>query len=66
MAIGRGNRMPPFLAVSTTLVVFGLIGLHLLARSNGWYWQAQEWWYQWYYSRFGDPEPLPETDKPSA
>jgi lipopolysaccharide export system permease protein len=66
MAIGRGNRMPPFLAVSTTLVVFGLIGLHLLARSNGWYWQAQEWWYQWYYSRFGDPEPLPDADKPSA
>jgi lipopolysaccharide export system permease protein len=51
MAAGRFNRLPPFLAVSATEVIFGAIGLHLLALSNGWWWQLLEvgkrWQAQW-------------------
>ena len=51
MAAGRFNRLPPFLAVSATEVIFGAIGLHLLALSNGWWWQLLEvgkrWKAQW-------------------
>jgi lipopolysaccharide export system permease protein len=47
MAAGRYNRLPPFVAVIATEVIFGAIGLHLLALSNGWWWQlldvAKRW-----------------------
>jgi lipopolysaccharide export system permease protein len=51
MAAGRFNRLPPFVAVIATEVIFGAIGLHLLALSNGWWWQLLEagrrWQAQW-------------------
>ena len=51
MAAGRFNRLPPFIAVMATEVIFGAIGLHLLAVSNGWWWQLLEvgrrWQAQW-------------------
>jgi hypothetical protein len=51
MAAGRFNRLPPFLAVIATEVIFGAVGLHLLALSNGWWWQLLEvgrrWQAQW-------------------
>jgi len=47
MAAGRFNRMSPFLAVATTLVIFGAIGFHLLAMNNGWWWQLREFWKEW-------------------
>jgi len=51
MAAGRFNRLPPFIAVIATEVIFGAIGLHLLALSNGWWWQLLEigkrWQAQW-------------------
>ena len=48
MAMGNHDRIPPFIAAIATEVVFGVIGLHLLAITNGWYWQLQEAWKKWY------------------
>ena len=51
MAAGRFNRLPPFVAVIATEVIFGAIGLYLLGLSNGWWWQLLEagkrWQAQW-------------------
>jgi lipopolysaccharide export system permease protein len=51
MAAGRFNRLPPFVAVIATEVIFGVIGLHLLAVNNGWWWQlaevAKRWRAEW-------------------
>ena len=51
MAAGNNNRLPPFVAVIATEVIFGLLGLHLLAVNNGWWWQLLEvgkrWKAQW-------------------
>ena len=44
MPFGRFNRMPPFVAVVSTEIIFGVIGLHLLALKYGWYWQLGEYW----------------------
>jgi lipopolysaccharide export system permease protein len=47
MALGRHNRLSPFVSVVAMEVVFGAIGLHLLARSNGWWWQLLETGKRW-------------------
>lgn len=43
-AAGQHNRLPPFVAVAATEVIFGTIGLYLLALNNGWGWQLLEYW----------------------
>jgi lipopolysaccharide export system permease protein len=43
-AVGQHNHLPPYVAVGISEVIFGLIGLHLLALSNGWWWQMGQWW----------------------
>jgi lipopolysaccharide export system permease protein len=47
MAAGKNNRLPPFVAVSFTEVIFAAVALHWLAVNNGWYWQMQEWYAAW-------------------
>ncbi len=47
MSAGRYDRLPPFVAVSLTEVVFLAIGVHWLAINNGWYWQVREWYSAW-------------------
>jgi lipopolysaccharide export system permease protein len=47
MAAGRFNRLPPFVAAVATEVIFGAIGLYLLALSNGWWWQLLEAGKRW-------------------
>jgi len=47
MAAGRFNRLPPFVAVIATEVIFGVVGLHLLALNNGWWWQLRETGKRW-------------------
>jgi lipopolysaccharide export system permease protein len=47
MAAGRFGRLPPFVAAIATEVIFGVIGLHLLAISNGWWWQLAEHGRRW-------------------
>ena len=51
ITLGKHNRMSPFLSVIVMEVVFGVIGLHLLATNNGWWWQLLEtgkrWKAQW-------------------
>ena len=47
LTAGRFNRLPPFVAVIATEVIFGAIGLHLLALSNGWWWQLMEVGRRW-------------------
>jgi len=42
MVAGRNNRLPPFVSVIATEVIFGVIGLHLLAMNNGWWWQLRD------------------------
>ena len=44
---GKYNRMPPFVSAVATEVIFGAIGLHLLAIKYGWYWQLREYWKEW-------------------
>ncbi len=39
LAFGIHNRLPPFVAVAATEVIFGGIALYLLALNNGWWWQ---------------------------
>jgi lipopolysaccharide export system permease protein len=46
-AAGKNYRLSPFLAVFIPELIFGLIGLHLLARANGWWWQLAEFWKHW-------------------
>ena len=51
IGLGKHNRLSPFISVIAMEVVFGAIGLHLLALSNGWWWQLLElgkrWQAQW-------------------
>jgi lipopolysaccharide export system permease protein len=47
VAAGKNNRLPPFVAVSFTEVLFAAVALHWLAVNNGWYWQIQEWYAAW-------------------
>jgi lipopolysaccharide export system permease protein len=42
IAFGAHDRLPPFVAVVASEVIFGAVGLHMLARSNGWWWQLLE------------------------
>jgi lipopolysaccharide export system permease protein len=67
MAMGRNNRLPPVVAASAAEVIFGLIGLYLLAVNNGWFWQLRELWKKfmaWYESDDDDlPEPPPKSKK---
>jgi lipopolysaccharide export system permease protein len=58
MAAGKHGRLPPILAVSFTEVVFAGIALHLLAVSNGWYWQLREEWAKW---RLEEPDNVKGT-----
>ena len=44
MAAGSHNRIPPFLSVIAGEVIFGALGLYLLAMSNGWFVQLLELW----------------------
>lgn len=52
MTAGRFNRLPPFVAVIATEVIFGLIGLHLLAVTNGWWLQLWD-----YFNKGRAPQP---------
>lgn len=47
LAAGKYNHMSPFVAVIITPLIFGLIGLYLLAITNGWWWQLREFWKEW-------------------
>jgi len=47
MAFGQHDRLPPFVAVIITPLIFGGVGLHLLAVRNGWWWQLVEVWKRW-------------------
>jgi len=47
LAFGAHNRLPPFIAVVATEVIFGAVGLHLLAVNNGWWWQLLEEGKRW-------------------
>jgi lipopolysaccharide export system permease protein len=38
LALGTGNRIPPFLAAWSGILTFGLIGLGLYAERSGWLW----------------------------
>lgn len=42
LGLGRYNRLPPFLATVTPLLIFGGVGLGLLGMKNGWWWQLLE------------------------
>ena len=48
MAMGKHGRLPPLVAACATEVIFGGIGLYLLAINNGWWWQLRELWKEWY------------------
>jgi len=48
MAAGSNNRLPPFLAVIAPELIFGALGLHLLAINNGWWRQLLAAWKQWH------------------
>ena len=47
ISLGKYNRLPPFISVIAMEVIFGVIGLHLLALSNGWWWQLLEMGKRW-------------------
>jgi lipopolysaccharide export LptBFGC system permease protein LptF len=39
LGLGNHNKLPPFVAASATQIVFGIIGLCVLAGKFGWWWQ---------------------------
>ena len=43
VALGQGNRIPPFLAGTLPFLVFGLVGFYLFAEKVGWIWELQGW-----------------------
>ena len=43
VALGQGNRIPPFLAGTLPIFAFGLVGLYLFAEKVGWLWELQGW-----------------------
>ena len=43
VALGQGNRIPPFLAGTLPVFAFGLAGLYLFAEKVGWLWELQGW-----------------------
>jgi lipopolysaccharide export system permease protein len=43
MTLGRHDLLSPFLSVFAMELVFGAVGLHLLAMNNGWWWQLRDW-----------------------
>jgi hypothetical protein len=46
-------------AASITDLLFGVVGLYLMAVNNGWFWQLRELWKAWYESddEAGEKEP---------
>jgi lipopolysaccharide export LptBFGC system permease protein LptF len=55
IALGKHGRIfSPFMSVIAMEVVFGVIGLHLLALSNGWWWQLLEAGKRWQAQRAED------------
>ena len=46
--LGNHDRLPPFFSIIAMEVVFGGVGIYLLAMSNGWGWQVldagRRWW----------------------
>jgi lipopolysaccharide export system permease protein len=64
MAMGRNNRLPPVVAASAAEVIFGVLGLYLLAVSYGWFWQVRVLWKKfmaWYNEDDSLPEPPPKS-----
>jgi lipopolysaccharide export system permease protein len=51
LQMGNHAKLPPFIAAIATQVVFGLVGLSLLATKFGWWWQlldlARQWKAKW-------------------
>jgi LPS export ABC transporter permease LptG len=47
LQMGNHGKVPPFIAAIATQVVFGIVGLALLAGKYGWWWQALEFARQW-------------------
>lgn len=43
VALGQGNRIPPFLAGTLPIFAFGLAGLYFFAEKVGWLWELQGW-----------------------
>jgi lipopolysaccharide export system permease protein len=43
VALGQGNRIPPYLAGTLPILIFGLAGLYLFAEKVGWLWELQGW-----------------------
>jgi hypothetical protein len=64
MALGSHGRLPPAIAVGATEVIFGVIGLHLLAVHNGWWWQLHELWKRWYDEDDDDEDEPPAPRRP--
>ena len=56
MALGKHNRLPPFISVIAMEVVFAAVALYLLARQQGWWWQVRDFWKKWQAQRAADRE----------
>lgn len=56
LAAGNNNRLPPFIAAGMPQLIFGSIGLYLLAIENGWWWQLLEYWKRWQARHLADGE----------
>lgn len=65
LAAGRFNRLPPFVSVIATEVIFGAIGLYLLAYANGWGRQLLEEGKRWH-ARWAEESAVPESEAPES
>ncbi len=68
MAMGRNSRLPPMVAAAAPEVLFGLIGIYLIAMNNGWLWQLRELWKKFlaWYEADDDALPPPSDSKKST
>jgi LPS export ABC transporter permease LptG len=60
LGMGSNNKLPPFVAAVATPVVFGIVGLWLLAGQYGWWWQMVEFARGWVGKRQAENEPAKE------
>jgi lipopolysaccharide export system permease protein len=54
IALGKHDRLSPFVSVVAVQIIFAAMGLYLLARENGWWWQLVHYSKRWLVEEEGE------------
>jgi lipopolysaccharide export system permease protein len=66
LQMGNHNKLPPFIAACAAQVIFGMVGIGLLAGKYGWWWQLYGFARQWAGERRARVEAATESDEVSG